>query len=161
MSELPYFLTIDECSGDTLRDFAERLLHIPKKRVGDVTLSELCAIAEYPNGLYFFYDEDNHLWYVGKSTSRSFIERIPSHFDTREDAWFNTLPKKIMDVCSIGEYENAHALGLSLRLVLLGVKSKQTAINLEGALRDYMQPELNKSRSRKAIGTEMLSEYET
>ncbi|WP_218154550.1 hypothetical protein [Nitrosomonas eutropha] len=153
-------MSYEECRADTLAIFSSRLLQLPKKRVGDVTLSELCSFSEYPNGLYFFFDEENHLWYVGKSTSRSFIERVPSHFDTREDAWFNTLPKKIMDVCSIGEYVDAHSLGLSLHLVLLGVKEKQTAINLEGALRDYLQPELNKAKKQKAIGTTVLASYE-
>ncbi len=159
--ELPaYFVTFEECRADTLACFSSRLSHLPKKRAGDVTLSELCAFVDYPNGLYFFFDENDHLWYVGKSTSRSFIERIPSHFDPRKDAWFNTLPRKIMAALPGGEYEDAHSLSLSLRLVLLGIKEKQTAINVESALRDYLQPELNRGRKRKALGTSVLASYE-
>ena len=128
MLTLDYFVSFDECKSETLDDFSKRLRGMPKKTVGSVTLAELCTIAEYPNGLYLFFDDDNELWYVGKCTARSFIERIPSHFVPRQDAWFNTLPKKIMRVCSIGEYTVAHALGLSLRLVMIGIKSKQTTI---------------------------------
>ena len=161
MLALDYFVSFDECKSETLDDFSTRLRGMPKKTVGSVTLAELCTIAEYPNGLYLFFDDVNELWYVGKSTSRSFIERIPSHFDPRQDAWFNTLPTKIMGVCSIGEYADAHALGLSLRLVLIGIKSKETAIRLESVLRNYMQPHVNKATNRQHQGTETLSSYET
>jgi hypothetical protein len=161
MLTLDYFVSFDECKTETLDDFSTRLRGMPKKTVSSVTLAELCTIAEYPNGLYLFFDDDNELWYVGKSTARSFIERIPSHFDPRQDAWFNTLPKKIMGVCSIGEYTDAHALGLSLRLVMIGIKSKETTIRLESVLRNYMQPYLNKATNRQYQGTEALSSYET
>ena len=33
------------------------------------------------------------IFYVGDCTSRSFIERIPSHFDTKKEAWMNTAVK--------------------------------------------------------------------
>lgn len=154
-----YFLAFDDCIGDTLSELADRLKRLPKKPIGDVTIAELCAVAEYPNGLYFFFDDQDHLWYVGKATSRSFIERLPSHFDPRELSWFSTIPKKIMAICSISRYEEAHALGLTLRVALLGVKSRQTAARLESALRDYLQPELNGTRRRRATGAERLSQY--
>jgi hypothetical protein len=152
-----YFLALDECIGDTLDEFANRLKRLPKKPVGDVTISELCAVAEYPNGLYFLFDDKDHVWYVGKATSRSFIERLPSHFDPRETSWFGTIPKKIMRHCSLPTYRDAHALGLTLRLALLGVTSKQTATRLESTLRDFLQPELNRTSRRRAIGNERLS----
>lgn len=53
-------------------------------------------LAIYPGiGLYFFYDLNNRLQYVGKCTSRSFIERVPSHFDCRKHAQFATLVKRM------------------------------------------------------------------
>jgi hypothetical protein len=97
-----YFTTFDECRADTLDNFKHRLLEIPKKRVGEVTLSDLCSFAEYPNGLYFFFDDDDRLWYVGKSTSRSFIERIPSHFDTRLRDYLQPKLNKISKQKAIG-----------------------------------------------------------
>lgn len=111
--------------------FSAHLRGMPKIVVGSVQLSELRAMADCPNGFYLYFDEQDVLWYVGKSTSRSFIERVLSHFDQRKHAWFNTLPKRVMAVCSIAEYTDAHALGLSFRLVLIGMKSKQTTIRLE------------------------------
>ncbi|MCL4340866.1 MAG: hypothetical protein M1431_02040 [Candidatus Thermoplasmatota archaeon] len=60
--------------------------------LSDLTLNDL---AIYPGvGLYFFYDKSNNLQYVGKCTSRSFIERVPSHFDCRKHAQFATVAKR-------------------------------------------------------------------
>jgi hypothetical protein len=159
MAHPEYFVAFEDHLDFTLEAFAAHLRSMPKKVVGTVQLSELCAMADHPNGLYLFFDDQDVLWYVGKSTSRSFIERVPSHFDQRKDAWFNTLPTRIMAVCSIAEYTDAHALGLSLRLVLVGMKSKQTAIRLESVLRSYLQPHLNAGKVRGHTGHEALSTY--
>tara|TARA_A100001035_G_scaffold277082_1_gene273206 strand:- start:1798 stop:2409 length:612 start_codon:yes stop_codon:yes gene_type:complete len=46
------------------------------------------------NGLYVFYRASGVLpvvMYVGKCTSRSFLERVPAHLESREECWFNTL----------------------------------------------------------------------
>jgi hypothetical protein len=155
-----FFHSFDDLRGLTVAELATRLIASPKKIVGDVTVAELCAASQYPNGLYFFFDESNESWYVGKSTSRSFIERVPSHFDQREDAWFNTLPRKLMKFCGIGEYPDAHELSLTLHVVLLGVREKHTAMRLESALRDYMQPHLNPGKRSRCLGTEPLAGYE-
>ena len=156
-----YFIALKDYRDSTLAEFSEILKKLEKKPVGEVTVSELCAMTEYPNGLYLFYDTDNELWYVGKSTSRSFIERIPSHFDQRENAWFNTLPKRIMVISKIEKYNDAHAFGLSLRLVLIGIQSKETALKLERVLRSYLEPQLNTEKSSKYTGREQLLQYET
>ncbi|RZI40515.1 hypothetical protein EGT07_23015 [Herbaspirillum sp. HC18] len=155
-----YFIKFEDHRESTLDAFAKHLCAMPKKVVSTVQLSELCAMANHPNGLYLFFDDEDVLWYVGKSTSRSFIERVPSHFVQREGAWFATLPKRIMTVCSIAEYSDAHALGLSLRLVLVGMKSKETAIRLESVLRSYMKPYLNSGKSNNYTGGEVLASYE-
>ena len=160
MDHPEYFVAFEDHRGLTLGALAKHLFAMPKKVVGTVQLRELCAMANHPNGLYLFFDEQDQLWYVGKSTSRSFIERVPSHFDQRQDAWFNTLPTRIMATCNIDDYADAHALGLSLRLVLLGVKSKETALRLESVLRSYMAPHLNAGRSKGYTGAEPLASYE-
>ena len=120
------------------------LISFPKKRVGSVTLEELCAIDEYPNGLYLFFNDENELWYVGKATSRSFIERIPAHFDQREIAWFNTLPKKVMKFCNIQTYREALNKSLSLKLMIVGIQDKNSPMKLETVLRSYLAKLLQK-----------------
>ena len=52
------------------------------------------------NGLYIFYRAEGVLpvvMYVGKCTSRSFLERIPAHLESREECWFNTLSNRAMN----------------------------------------------------------------
>jgi hypothetical protein len=160
MNHPDYFVAFENYRDSTLDSFTKLLLKMPKKVVGDIKLSELCSMTDYPNGLYLFFDEFDELWYVGKSTSRSFIERIPAHFDQRQNAWFNTLPIRIMTMCSIVEYADAHAIGLKLRVAIIGMKSKKAAIKFESVLRSYMKPKLNNGKSSKYSSFESLSSYE-
>jgi hypothetical protein len=115
----------------------------------DISIGELCRPKTIPNGVYLFYDKNKILWYVGKATSRSFVERIPAHFDLRYKAWFNAMPKKM---CSEGAtdaiYEKARQKGLSFRLVMVGMdcstdEGKMNAGALENVLRYYLEPKLN------------------
>lgn len=151
-----YFVALRDREKDSLAQLASHLQQMPKKPVGEVTVSELCSIAEYPNGLYLLFDVEDDLWYVGKATSRSFIGRIPSHFDQREDAWFNTVPKKIMTFAKMNVYSDAHVLGLSLRLVLVGIQEKSVTVQLEDMLRAYMKPRLNTKHGATLSGDEPL-----
>ena len=140
-----------------MEQFAIRLRSMSKKVIGDVTVAELCAMTDYPNGLYFFFDEDDLLQYVGKSSSRSFIERLPSHFDPRHDSWFNTLPKKLMLHAGFTEYLAAHSRGLELKVAILGINSRGTVNALETNLRSYLQPALNAARAGRVSAGDLLA----
>lgn len=119
-------------------------------------IEELCSMTLYPNGLYLFFNEENELLYVGKATSRSFIERIPAHFDQREEAWFNSLPKKIKSIYKT-DYTVALEMALSFYLVIIGVKEPAVAIKLENILRYHFQPKLNFARNNSFLSTNKLS----
>jgi hypothetical protein len=155
-----YFLEYERVRGQSLADFARTLRAKPKKPVGQVTIAELCSVHEYPNGLYFFFDEDDVLKYVGKSSSRAFVERVPSHFDPRFEAWFNTLPKKLMQYDGFDEYLAAHSRALELRIVLLGVKERTTVNSLETRLRCHLQPSLNAGKVGRFAASSLLLECE-
>ncbi|MGQ9705622.1 MAG: hypothetical protein ACUVWP_01285, partial [bacterium] len=43
-------------------------------------------------GVYIFY-KDNEIEYIGRNSSKCFVERIPSHFDIRKKGWFNQILK--------------------------------------------------------------------
>ena len=104
MAHPNYFVEFDHYTGGSLAEFATALNNCPRKPVGTVQIAELCSMAEYPHGVYLFFDDQGKSWYVGKATSRSFVERVPSHFDQRQDTWFNTLPTLIMRVCKTSTY---------------------------------------------------------
>lgn len=160
MTHPAYFVALEEHRDKTVRQLGDLLRTLPKKAVGTVHISELCSMKDYPNGLYLLYDDSDELWYVGKATSRSFVERIPAHFDQRPDAWFNALPKRIHDRKITSSYADAHSLGLSLRLALVGVRNKTAAMKLERVLRGALQPQLNGIANAGYTGNEPLSAYE-
>jgi len=65
------------------------------------------------NGLYIFYQAEGVLpvvMYVGKCTSRSFLERVPAHLESREECWFNTLSNRALtgrkDIDNLGDASN-------------------------------------------------------
>ena len=87
MSLPRFFLAYEDYAQFTPASFKKIFDHTPSKALSAVTIGELCSMSDYPNGLYFIFDGDlRELQYVGKCTSKSFIERIPSHFDQREHA---------------------------------------------------------------------------
>ena len=152
-----FFFDYDEVSACSLMQFEAVLRATPRKRLGSITLAELSATPQ-PIGLYFLFDDQQCLQYVGKSSSRSFIERIPSHLDPRPDGWFNTLPKKLIARSPLIDYRSAleHALGLDL--VLLGVPQQPIIPHLETTLRSYLQPALNAGKPAAFAGTRLLSQ---
>lgn len=102
-----------------------------------------CALGAWPHGVYLLHDEEAKVWYVGKATSRSFADRLPAHFDPRPDAWFNTIPKRILGMGLAENYSQALELGLSLRVALIGLSDSAAAARLESELRGCLAPVLN------------------
>lgn len=76
-------------------ELKEEITRLEGINVGDLRVHQL--ISEDPNlnhGIYVFKSQKGDI-YVGKCTSRSFVERISAHFDNRDGAWMNTILKKI------------------------------------------------------------------
>jgi hypothetical protein len=145
MSLPTFFLAYEDYAEFTLASFREVIESTPAKVLSEVTLGELCSMSDHPNGLYFIFGGNpRELQYVGKCTSRSFIERIPAHLDQRDRAWFNTLPKKIM---RNGQgYPSAHKEALNFEIVLFGIKDTGIASHLEKIFHHSYTPVLNKPR---------------
>jgi len=154
----PFFYSYEEFSHCTVAEFKDTLLKTSTKCVSRVTIFDLCSMSEYPNGLYFFYSTNPKvLQYVGKCTSRSFIERVPSHFDQRENAWFNTLPKKLAKQGI--PYKQALSDALKFNVVLLGIRQKEVSERLESVFRNTYRPILNTpARPRPTAGDKTLVE---
>ena len=55
-------------------------------------------------------------------------------------------------------YADAHAIALSMSLVMVGIKDKTTSIKIEKILRAYLKPKLNPS-SGLFSGNEFLRNY--
>jgi hypothetical protein len=84
------FESAEGLSSETIMNYVDPDKALP---LSELKLNDL---AIYPGiGLYLFYDQNNVLQYVGKCTSRSFLERIPAHFDCRKHAAFATISKRL------------------------------------------------------------------
>jgi hypothetical protein len=142
MSLPTFFLAYEDYAKSTPDSFKKVIESTPTKAVSEITIAELCSMSDYPNGLYFIFGgEQRELQYVGKCTARSFIERIPAHFDQREHAWFNSLPKKLMRNGQC--YASALRESLSFEAVLFGIHDKESACRLERVFRYSYTPILN------------------
>jgi hypothetical protein len=145
MSLPTFFLAYEDYAEFTLASFREVIESTPTKALSEVTIGELCSMSDYPNGLYFIFGGNpRELKYIGKCTARSFIERIPSHLDQREWAWFNTLPKKLMNAGQC--YSAALKEALSFEIVLFGIQNTEFACQLERVFRHSYIPVLNKPK---------------
>jgi hypothetical protein len=159
MYPVEFFLTYEHHSDKTLLQFKKEIENTKAKYLHDVTISDLCSMPNHPNGLYFIFGETpNELKYIGKCTSRSFIERIPAHFDQREDSWFGTLPKRVRK--EDHSYQNAIEECLKFKIVLFGIRDKDIACRLERIFIHSYQPILNKPKKTQEFDPNMrLKEY--
>jgi hypothetical protein len=66
------------------------------KKVNQILLSDF--ILEEPNGYelnhgIYVFKEGTEIIYIGKASSRPFIERVPAHLDIRRNGWMNNMLK--------------------------------------------------------------------
>ncbi len=128
-----------------------------KQKISELKISDLVI---YPGiGVYLFYNHiEKKWWYIGRNTSRSFIERIPSHYDTRASGWMNALTKrtykfKFSSQLEVDDYSDATKYCVdNLNLLLINFNCSET-INLdttkvigkvERKLIKLLQPELQR-----------------
>ena len=162
-------LNLEDYLDKPLDLLAQDLRLASKKRAGDITLRELAASLDRPNGVYAFYDQpsDGTCLYVGKVSSQSYIARIAMHFDPREKSWMNQFVSKLRDSAFANTYGQAHTNGLEQYIVFLGFLFTETEdkivkdlrkdrINtLERVLRTHLSPRLN-SRKGTYVGSSLV-----
>jgi hypothetical protein len=144
-------LLLEDVRNTSLREL-QQLLANRSKEARFVTLEDLASVAGTPcTGVYFFFERDESA-YIGKASSRAFIERVPSHFDTRPDCWFGTLIKRLN--ATTGGTPDAGAIldrALGMRISLLLVGDPETAEEVERCLRHAFGPSLNTPKNRKTV----------
>jgi hypothetical protein len=116
----------------------------PLKEVTIFNLIENNGVAlNAVNGVYVFHDY-NSFFYIGKCSSRSFVERIPSHFDIRPNGWFNTLLKYLCDYNNYDSFFDAAMFAKNnLLLVLITMQDSVNCSEAEKLLRLLLRPKLN------------------
>lgn len=134
--------------------------------VKSIPMLDLAQPASDAHGVYMFFRNSGvtssgkchcpDLLYVGKTTSRSFIERVPAHFDPRSAAWMNTLltrlnspnPESDANLLSTFQAHVYNVPNLPVRLAILPVRGAGGHTPafcglLESALRWCCKPSLN------------------
>ena len=144
----------------SIEAFKCRLKGASKHHIGSLTIEKLCLFDRHIHGVYFIYDHDN-LIYVGMSSSRSFIERIPSHFDRRQKGWFNTLARKVFEkqpdtACNESNvyspcFDLAVKKALGYRLFILCIEHREDIPMIERMFRTLLEPKLN-TRKKNEFG---------
>lgn len=73
--------------------FCKKLGAIKGIPIASLTLRNLyqlnAKLTGHGHGVYLFYRK-NTVRYIGKNSSRTYLERIPAHFDVRIKSWFNS-----------------------------------------------------------------------
>lgn len=99
-----YLINYDEVMSWKIKDVKSNLNKIEGLPLSDCTISKLVFYKDKKNkdnpiltgnGVYIFKDKDE-IKYVGKCSSRSFVERIPAHLDVKNTCWFNSYLKRLV-----------------------------------------------------------------
>lgn len=140
----------------------------PKKQLAELRVFDLAIISNQPfisaGGIYIFFDSKDDCLYVGKATSRSFIDRIPAHFDPRSGAWLATFPNRVLSYKLATDYFSALQFCLDCSVLLIQFPSDEDcgkyAPNLEGYLRSLLRPKLNSPKNPKILqDNQIVSNY--
>ena len=83
--------TLNLAPSDNIPDLVRKIENIGGVSIGELKITDLVLPAESCTGIYFFLDENEQVVYVGKISSRSFLDRIAGHLDLRKSAFMNTI----------------------------------------------------------------------
>lgn len=169
--EQTFIISIEELYLLKPLEVSEKLSKASKKPLQELRLFDLSIFEGKPiisaGGVYLFFDFNNICLYIGKATSRSFIERIPAHFDPRSYAWFTTFPNRVVKKELTSDYPSAlNFCAKKCNLLLIKFSSNEDcaeqAILTETYLQILFQPTLNllKLKHSKILAPEQtFSEY--
>lgn len=101
---------------------------LPGVKIRDLKLTDLVLPANQCNGIYFFVNPNDDVIYVGKASSRSFVERIGGHFDLRAGNWFSSFLRahariinRVEGDLSSEAYEKSYSDLLDYKLKILAI----------------------------------------
>ena len=106
----------------------QQMSALPGVRISDLKLIDLVLPANQCNGIYFFVSPYDDVVYVGKASSRCFVERLGGHFDLRAGNWFSSFLRAHARIVNgvVGDllsedYEKSYNDILDYRLKILAI----------------------------------------
>ncbi len=154
MENLTYLMNYEEYKNYSLKNLINKINNNTKLSLNKLIIDNLIFIKNNPikigNGVYFFFDNDES-FYIGKAQARSFVERIPAHFDIREkesSGWgFNTCLKKMLEKRISNSFEEAAKRLLKMKLFLINFQEQDNLDKccrpLEKLFRYLIPPSIN------------------
>lgn len=99
-----YDITQNLVQSDNITDLVSKIEKIGGVSIGELKITDLVLPAESCTGIYFFLDENEQVVYVGKISSRSFLDRIAGHLDLRKSAFMNTILQRANSNAAAKDY---------------------------------------------------------
>lgn len=114
----------------------QQISALPGVKIRDLKLTDLVLPANQCNGIYFFVSPNDSVVYVGKASSRCFVERLGGHFDLRAGNWFSSflhyhakVVNGVVGDLSSEDYEKSYNATLDYRLKLLAIDVPVNNVN--------------------------------
>ena len=101
-----YDITLNLVQSDNIKDLVSKIENIGGVSIGELKITDLVLPAESCTGIYFFLDENEQVVYVGKISSRSFLDRIAGHLDLRKSAFMNTILQRANSNAKAKDYSD-------------------------------------------------------
>ena len=125
--KIPYVAT-DADLIKNLLSWVAKVKALPGVKIRDLKLTDLVLPANQCNGIYFFVNPNGDVVYVGKASSRCFVERLGGHFDLRAENWFSSFLRAharivngVVGDLSSEDYEKSYNDILDYRLKILAI----------------------------------------
>lgn len=119
-----------------LPSWVAKVKALPGVKIRDLKLTDLVLPANQCNGIYFFVSPNDSVVYVGKASSRCFVERLGGHFDLRAGNWFSSFLRAyarivngVVGNLSSEDYEKSYNDILYYKLKILAIDVPVNNVN--------------------------------
>lgn len=124
---MEHFILFKDVKNKKLVDVFSLINKSKKIKIETIKLIDMIYLNQSLIGVYIFFDSENQPIYVGKCSSRSFLERIASHYDLRVTGIMNNFlcalahkPKgRNCKKIKLKELQNAYLKSLKYKLLFI------------------------------------------
>lgn len=147
----------DDIKNLTIKELIDKILVTPKIVIKDIKLIDLIYDRQSLIGVYVIFDPNGKPVYVGKTGSRSILERISAHYDLRPNGFMNTFLCALAGMkkgrngpqATSEDIKIAYDKSLDYKLVFVEIAEKSKITTLESILARELKPELNSIKGTK------------
>ena len=147
----------DDIKDLTIQELKDKVIITKKIVIKDIKLMDLIYERQSLIGIYVFFDPNDKPVYVGKTGSRSILERISAHYDLRPSGFMNTFLCALAGMrkgrkepqANLEDLKIAFDKSLEYKLVFVEISEKSKITTIESILARELRPELNSIKGTK------------